>query len=296
VKGAFTGALRDNPGRVAACDGGTLFLDEIGDLPLSIQPSCCASSRTANTARGRPAHRRADVRILAATNADLEQAIKDGRFREDLYYRLNVIQIEIPPFASARTTRSFCRDHARVFRRSEPQGLSGFADDALLALRNYPWPATSGSCATSSNARPFSARDVIASKISRVHLSASPPIQLGDRVPLSMVEENHIRRVLATTNPFRKPPRSWASTRPPSGASASNSGSDSKKNSHLLVQRQIELQHIDPRFTEDSDVATLGVRFDDFLHCLSADTPCLRHARRLQERIFEIDVRVQAAA
>src|SRR5512137_934847 len=70
----------------------------------------------------------------------------------------------------------------------------------------------------------------------------------------------------------------------------------STKSSDLLVQGQVESQHIDPRFTEDSEVATLGVRTDDFFQCLSADTPCRRHAPRLQESILKADVRVQAAA
>ncbi len=98
VKGAFTGALRDNPGRVAACEGGTLFLDEIGDLPLSLQPKLLRFIQDREYERvGDQRTKRADVRIVTATNTDLESAVKDGRFREDLYYRMNVIQIDLPP-------------------------------------------------------------------------------------------------------------------------------------------------------------------------------------------------------
>jgi len=100
VKGAFTGALRDNPGRVAACEGGTLFLDEIGDLPLALQPKLLRFIQDREYERvGDQRTRRADVRIITATNTDLDKAVKAGRFREDLYYRLNVIQIDLPPLA-----------------------------------------------------------------------------------------------------------------------------------------------------------------------------------------------------
>ena len=98
AKGAFTGAVRDNPGRIAVCEGGTLFLDEIGDLPLSLQPKLLRFLQDQEYERlGDPSTRKADVRIITATNRVLEEEVGEGRFREDLYYRLNVIQIEIPP-------------------------------------------------------------------------------------------------------------------------------------------------------------------------------------------------------
>ncbi len=103
VKGAFTGAVRDNPGRIAASEGGTLFLDEISELPLPLQPKLLRFVQDKEYERvGDDVTRKADVRLLTATNIDLEAAVKEGRFREDLFYRLNVIQIEIPPFASVR--------------------------------------------------------------------------------------------------------------------------------------------------------------------------------------------------
>jgi NtrC-family two-component system response regulator AlgB len=98
VKGAFTGALRDNPGRVAACEGGTLFLDEIGDLPFGLQPKLLRFIQDREyESVGDQRTKRADVRIVTATNTDLDNAVREGRFREDLYYRLNVIQIDLPP-------------------------------------------------------------------------------------------------------------------------------------------------------------------------------------------------------
>ena len=98
IKGAFTGAIRDNPGRIAACEGGTLFLDEISDLPLSLQPKLLRFVQDREYERvGDSLRRKADVRIITATNINLETAVKEGQFREDLFYRLAVIQIEIPP-------------------------------------------------------------------------------------------------------------------------------------------------------------------------------------------------------
>ena len=98
AKGAFTGAVRDNPGRIAACEGGTLFLDEIGDLPRELQPKLLRFIQDRQYERvGDPVTRRADVRILTATNIDLEAAVKAGTFREDLLYRIKVMQIDLPP-------------------------------------------------------------------------------------------------------------------------------------------------------------------------------------------------------
>ena len=98
VKGAFTGALRDAPGRIAACTGGTLLLDEIGELPLPLQPKLLRFLQEKAYERvGDVLTFKADVRVIAATNINLETAVKDGRFREDPLYRLNVVEISVPP-------------------------------------------------------------------------------------------------------------------------------------------------------------------------------------------------------
>src|SRR5208337_4406145 len=103
VKGSFTGALRDHPGRIAACEGGTLFLDEIGDLPLRLQPKLLRVLEDREYERvGDLVTRKADVRIIAATSLDLEVAVKERRFREDLFYRLNVVEILVPPLRERR--------------------------------------------------------------------------------------------------------------------------------------------------------------------------------------------------
>ena len=98
TRGAFTGASESTLGRVNQADGGTLFLDEIGDFPLALQPKLLRFIQDKEYERvGDPHTKRADVRIIAATNRNLEAAVQDGRFREDLYYRLNVISVTLPP-------------------------------------------------------------------------------------------------------------------------------------------------------------------------------------------------------
>ncbi|MDQ1257126.1 MAG: two-component system, NtrC family, response regulator AlgB, partial [Candidatus Hydrogenedentes bacterium] len=142
VKGAFTGAVRDNPGRIAACEGGTLLLDEIGDLPLSLQPKLLRFIQDRNYERiGDNRTRTADVRIIAATNVDLEQAVKGNRFREDLYYRLNVVQLEIPPLRGRRGDIVSLAEHLLVFfGRAHHRSFQGFTDEAKDALTQYEWP------------------------------------------------------------------------------------------------------------------------------------------------------------
>ncbi|HYO99829.1 MAG TPA: sigma-54 dependent transcriptional regulator, partial [Pyrinomonadaceae bacterium] len=103
-RGAFTGAVSDSPGVIRSAAGGTLFLDEIGDLPLDVQPKLLRFLQEGEIpplGEQRPA--KVDVRIIAATNSDLEDMLKDGRFREDLYYRLNVIRLRVPPLRERRS-------------------------------------------------------------------------------------------------------------------------------------------------------------------------------------------------
>ena len=142
VKGAFTGALRDNPGRVAACEGGTLFLDEIGDLPLCAPaqapalppgPRVRACGRSADPQGGCPHHRRHQRRS--------GEGGQEGRFREDLYYRLNVIpdRAAAPARAPGRR-RALATDHAGLFRRAEPQGLPRVHRRGPAGAAGYAWP------------------------------------------------------------------------------------------------------------------------------------------------------------
>ena len=141
VRGAFTGAIRDRVGRVELAAGGTLFLDEIGDLPLQIQVKLLRFLQEKTFERVGDSHtRKADIRIIAATNADLRRAIAEGRFREDLYYRLRVIPIEIPPL---RERREDIEPLARflLIRVAAQHGRElRFSPDAIRALLRYSWP------------------------------------------------------------------------------------------------------------------------------------------------------------
>jgi NtrC-family two-component system response regulator AlgB len=142
VTGAFTGAVRDQVGRVEAAAGGSLFLDEIGELPPAIQAKLLRFVQEKSFERvGDPRTRRADVRIIAATNRDLEADIKAGRFREDLFFRLNVIELVVPSLRERsedilRLARSFLDFFSRAAGRPAP----ALSDDATAALRAYAWP------------------------------------------------------------------------------------------------------------------------------------------------------------
>ena len=141
VRGAFTGAVRDRVGRVELASGGTLFLDEIGDVPLQLQVKLLRFLQEKTYERvGDSITRKADVRIVAATNVDLRRAIAEGRFREDLYYRLRVVPIEIPPL---RARREDVEPLAR-FLLVRVAGQHGrelrFSADAIRALLRYSWP------------------------------------------------------------------------------------------------------------------------------------------------------------
>jgi NtrC-family two-component system response regulator AlgB len=201
VKGAFTGAVRDNPGRIALCEGGTILLDEIGDLPLALQPKLLRFVQDRQYERvGDPRTRQADVRIIAATNRNLEAAVKEGRFREDLFYRLNVIQLEIPPLRERPEDIHLLSEHLLAFfSRQNHRQILGFTDEASEVLGHYSWPG---------NVREL--RNVVeqatilcrAERIGLEHLPStlSPKpsaLRIGDPVSMDKIEEEHIRRVLA---------------------------------------------------------------------------------------------------
>lgn len=208
IQGAFTGALRDKLGRVAACEGGTLFLDEIGDLPPQIQPKLLRFLQDRQYERVGDHHTfGADVRIIAATHADLERAVREGRFREDLYYRLNVIQIEIPPLAvRPDDVESLAKDMLVFFGAQNHKAFKGFSDEALARLREYSWPGNLREL------RNVVERAAILCGAETVGPDFLPPsiapqvraVQLGDRVPLAAVEEAHIRRVVASVRSLQE--------------------------------------------------------------------------------------------
>jgi two-component system, NtrC family, response regulator AlgB len=200
VRGAFTGATRDSAGRIAASEGGTLFLDEIGDLPLALQPKLLRFLQEHEYERvGDSKTRRADVRVIAATHVDLEAATQAGQFREDLFYRLNVIQIDLPPLRERQA--DIISIAQRLLVSVGGTRFTGFTDDAIELIRRYSWP---GNLRELRNAIE---RAVILSRSDRIGTEQLPsgasvrPTEsgVGDRITLDELEQRHIRRILATT-------------------------------------------------------------------------------------------------
>ncbi len=142
VKGAFTDAKTDRVGRFELADGGTLFLDEIANVPVNLQPKLLRVLETGDFERvGSSRTRQANVRIISATNANLNEEVAAGRFRQDLLFRLNTIEIPLPPLRDRREdipllARHFLGQHAQRYRKP----LTGFEPAALQALLDHPWP------------------------------------------------------------------------------------------------------------------------------------------------------------
>jgi NtrC-family two-component system response regulator AlgB len=208
ARGAFTGAVRDNSGRIAACDGGTLFLDEVGDLPLSLQPKLLRFLQEREYERlGDASTRRADVRVVSATNRDLEGEVRAGRFREDLFYRLNVIQIEIPPLRERlQDLEELAAQLLAFYGKVRHRRFLGFTDEAMRAFTRYGWPGNLREL------RNVIERASILCRSERIGAEYVPgaldggevPPAIGGMVSLEMVEEEHIRRVLAAAPSLQK--------------------------------------------------------------------------------------------
>ncbi|MHB8878237.1 MAG: sigma-54-dependent transcriptional regulator [Myxococcaceae bacterium] len=201
AKGAFTGAVRDQAGRVEAAEGGTLFLDEIGEISPGLQAKLLRFLQERRFERvGENRTRQADVRVVAATNRDLEKDVHAGRFREDLLFRLNVIEVRVPPLRERaedipRLARRFLEFFARAAGRPAPE-LSPEAETALVA---YGWP---GNVRELRNAMEratilWPARTVGAQALpERIAAHAITLPRLGGPFTVEQIEREHILRVL----------------------------------------------------------------------------------------------------
>jgi len=203
--GAFTGAVRDQSGRVEAAEGGTLLLDEIGEISPALQAKLLRFVQDKEFERvGETRTRHADVRVVAATNRDLDADVKAGRFREDLLFRLNVIEIGVPPLRERADdilpmARHFLAFFARAANRPAPS-LAPAAEQALLA---YQWP---GNIRELRNAMERAiilfpertlGREALPERIA-AHVSAVP--RLGGDFTIDQIEREHIARVAARTH------------------------------------------------------------------------------------------------
>jgi len=202
VKGAFTGAHADTKGKVAAADGGTLFLDEIGELPPDIQAKLLRLLQEKEYERvGETKSRRANVRIISATNRDLQTAVQEGKFREDLFYRLNVISLRLPALRQrVQDINRLALLHLQFAASHAGKQLKEFSVEALAAMQSYAWPGNLREL------RNLIERAVILSEGEKIEVSdlsdimhPSSEIRLGGRFTLEEIEAEHIRRLVANT-------------------------------------------------------------------------------------------------
>jgi NtrC-family two-component system response regulator AlgB len=208
-EGAFTGAARDVAGKVATAEGGTLFLDEVGELPVHLQSRLLrlVESRTYERV-GEARERSADVRIIAATNRDLDEMVRTGDFRSDLFYRLSVVEIALPPLRSRpEDVLPLARKVFDGLRKAHGRDLDGWTDGVDRLLVRHPWPG---------NVRELAhviERAVLVSAGPRItesdlpdRLTGVPPEDTASNglEPLSAVEERHLRRALARGLPLER--------------------------------------------------------------------------------------------
>jgi NtrC-family two-component system response regulator AlgB len=201
VRGAFTGAVGETWGKVKAAEGGTLFLDEIGELPLEIQPKLLRLLQEREYERvGDTKPRKANVRVIAATNRRLEDLVKEGKFREDLYYRLNVITVELPPLRQRPLDLpAAAQEHLRLFARQSARPIKGFTSAAMAAMQRYPWPGNLREL------RNVIERAVILAPGDKIDVNDFPDnlrgtqpstAIIGNRVSLEELEREHILRII----------------------------------------------------------------------------------------------------
>jgi two-component system, NtrC family, response regulator AlgB len=208
VRGSFTGAIKDHWGKVKAAEGGTLFLDEIGDLPMEIQPKLLRLLQEREYERlGENVTRQANLRVIAATNRDLKKRVAEGLFREDLYFRLNVITVEMPPLRSRDGDLiRFAEHYEKYFAEQCGRKLEGLSAEAVACIRAYGWP---GNLRELRNAIE---RAVILARGERLSpedfpaelrgqnggmTAADEPVpQVGSLISLEKLEEAHLRQIL----------------------------------------------------------------------------------------------------
>ena len=195
-RGAFTGAQYRRKGKVELADGGTLFLDEIGNIDMKTQMDLLRVIETKQFTRvGGTEIVKSDFRVICATNKDLERAVKEGSFREDLYYRVNVFIIELPPLRGrrgdiAKLAHYFLEKYARQMNKQ----VKGFTPEAMLALRQHDWP---GNVRELENAIERAMVVTQGDMIDKDHLPLQIPLALvKEGKTLEDVEHRHIERVL----------------------------------------------------------------------------------------------------
>jgi NtrC-family two-component system response regulator AlgB len=212
-KGAFTGAIADTVGKVEEAEGGTLLLDEVGDLSADAQARLLRFLNDRSYERlGEARERRADVRIIAATNRPLEEAVAAGRFREDLFFRLNVIALTLPPLRERREDVLPLAEHyLRFFRRRQNRPRLEFSPRCMAAMAAHSWPGNLRELRNAvERATILSPADVLEPEDLGLPSTLAPADErargaapaLGDEVSLENIEREHIARVVARAPSF----------------------------------------------------------------------------------------------
>lgn len=202
VKGAFTGAVKETWGKVAVADEGTLFLDEIGEIPPPLQAKLLRLLQDREYERvGETRTRKADVRVIAATNRNLETEVREGTFREDLFYRLNVVSLTLPPLSERpRDVLPLATNYLNFFARRMGKGEVVFDEEVTRAFIEYSWP---GNLRELKNVVERSLIFCESNTVTMDHLPEAfhdreeSAIRPGYEVSLRELEEEHIRRILA---------------------------------------------------------------------------------------------------
>lgn len=208
-KGAFTDAGTGNKGLFLQADGGSLFLDEVGEIPLDLQPKLLrALEERCVRPIGGTTERPFNVRIIAATNRDIESAVEDGLFREDLFYRLNVIQLGMPPLRSRGTDiLLLAKQFVEHFSAKQNKAVTGIADNTVAKLMDYSWP---GNVRELRNAMEHAVALTCFDKIipedlpEKIRLFSKEYIVVGDQDPMELIsmeemERRYIMHVLKTS-------------------------------------------------------------------------------------------------
>jgi NtrC-family two-component system response regulator AlgB len=210
VRGSFTGAVRDTSGKVAAAAGGTLFLDEVADLPLALQPKLLRFLQERRYERvGETITRTADVRLIATTNKDLDTEVAAARFRDDLLYRLNVVEFTLPPLRQRSDIMALADRLLSFFSRQTGRRIDGFSASARTMLESYAWPGNLRELrnaieravlfASKHEIEPGDLPGRIGARSTLGPAGDHSTLRLGGQVTLEALETEHIRLVLQNT-------------------------------------------------------------------------------------------------
>ncbi len=212
VRGAFTGAIRDTEGKVAAATGGTLLLDEVGDLPPEVQPKLLRLLQERAYERvGDHVSQHADIRVIATTNRNLAREVQAGRMREDLYYRLNVIQLEVPPLRERKEEiMAIAEAVLEELRGRMRRRVLGFTPSSHEILREYAWPGNvrelRNTIERAAVLSPGPWLD-LAEVLEPVPAELAVLPRVGARVSLTEITDLHIREVIARSASYEEAAR-----------------------------------------------------------------------------------------